>query len=131
MNVEKQIEYWLKAARSDLEVAGMIFDSGKGLHYCLFLCHLVLEKGLKAVYVRRNEKIPPRIHDLESLAEKANLTISRKDKDFLSAMTTFNLEARYPDEQFKIYKRATKRYTERMFSKTMNVIQWLEKLARQ
>ncbi len=93
MNVKRQVQYWLKSADSDLETAQIIFDSGKSLHYCLFFCHLVMEKGLKGLVAKRTESIPPRIHDLEVLAEKADIDLSEEMKEFFSLMNTYNLEA--------------------------------------
>ncbi len=52
MNVKKQIDYWLTTAKSDLETAEIIFKAGKNYHHCLFFCHLVLEKGLKALVAK-------------------------------------------------------------------------------
>lgn len=131
MNAKKQVEYWLTTARSDLETAQTIFDSGKNLHHCLFFCHLVLEKGMKALVARRTGSLPPRIHDLELLAERASLLLTSELKDFFSLMNSFNLEARYPDERFRIYKKATKKYTDGLLKKTKETFGWLnEELKR-
>jgi HEPN domain-containing protein len=92
MTVKQQIEYWIKTARGDLETAQLIFDSGRNLHHCLFFCHLALEKGLKANVVKKTKATPPKIHDLEILAEKAGLDLPDDMKDFFSLMNTFNLE---------------------------------------
>lgn len=122
---------WLTSARSDLETAQTIFDSGKNLHHCLFFCHLVLEKGMKAFVARTTQSLPPRIHDLELLAERASLVLTSEMKDFFSLMNSFNLEARYPDERFRIYKKATKRYTEPLLKKTKETFEWInEELKR-
>jgi len=53
------------AYEGNLETAQIIFDSGKNYHHCLFFCHLILEKALKANVVKATGKIPPR-----SLAKK-------------------------------------------------------------
>ena len=48
---DELINYWLKSAESDIKVAEHLFEKGD-YHYCLFLGHLVLEKALKALYVK-------------------------------------------------------------------------------
>lgn len=131
MNVKKQVQYWLKSAKNDFETAQLIFNAGKNYHHCLFFCHLVLEKGLKALVTKKTGTIPPKIHDLESLAEKARLQLSNEVKDFFGLMTGYSIEARYPDEKFKIYKRSTKALAANLLQRTTEMFQWIEKLAEQ
>jgi len=126
MDVKEQVAYWIKSAKDDLETAEVIFKNAKRFHYCLFFCHLTLEKGLKALVVKHTEKTPPKIHDLEILSEKADLNLSDDMKRFFSLMNTFNLEARYPDEKFKIYKKSTKQYAEPLLNKTKATFQWIK-----
>ena len=60
MKMEEHIDYWLDSADHDLDTAEDLFAAGK-FDWCLFLGHLVLEKTLKAFYVRDNEnRLPPR-----------------------------------------------------------------------
>jgi len=47
----KHIDYWLNSADHDLEVAETLFQNEK-YDWCLFIAHLVLEKTLKAFYVK-------------------------------------------------------------------------------
>lgn len=68
---------------------------------------------------------------MELLAERASLVLTSEMKDFFSLMNSFNLEARYPDERFRIYKKATKRYTEPLLKKTKETFEWInEELKR-
>ena len=78
MTKEEKIEYWLKTAEHDLNTAKGLFNI-EHFDWCLFLSHLVLEKILKPYYVRNNNDIPHKIHDLVRLAEKVNLNILTKN----------------------------------------------------
>ena len=69
MAYDEDINYWLNAAAHDLDVAETLFEKSK-YDWCLFIAHLVLEKTLKAFYVRDNRKMPPPIHKLDILALK-------------------------------------------------------------
>ena len=89
------INYWLKSAASDLKVAEHLFEKGD-YHYCLFLGHLVLEKALKALYVKNVDINPPYKHSLPLLAKKANLKLTDYQLSLLEDVTEFNIEARYP-----------------------------------
>lgn len=130
MNVKKQIDYWLATARSDLETAEIIFKAGKNYHHCLFFCHLVLEKGLKALVTKHTKNFPPKMHDLETLAQRAGLGPTQEQKDFYSLMTGYSIQARYPDDAFKIYKRTTRRVAHRLLQLTTKEFAWIEGLAK-
>ena len=62
-NTKKQVEYWTLSASSDLSTAELLIEHNKILHG-LFFCHLVLEKALKAKYVKFNSKLAPKNHNL-------------------------------------------------------------------
>jgi hypothetical protein len=51
MNHQQRIDYWAQSAAHDLEVAETLFQGGKH-DWCLYIAHLVLEKILKALYVK-------------------------------------------------------------------------------
>ena len=124
--LEKQINYWLKSAEHDLATAESLFRTQ---HYawCLFLAHLVLEKTLKAFYVKDRHQFPPKVHKLELLAEKTKLKLSSEEIDFLKEVSEFNLEARYPDYKFKFYKLCTREFAKRYFDKIKESYRWLLK----
>lgn len=73
MDNQKQIEYWQKGASLDFQTANDIFESGKNLHFCLYMCHLSIEKLLKVVIVKVAGEFPPKSHNLLRLAELAKL----------------------------------------------------------
>jgi len=54
MTKEEHIAYWLKTAEHDFEVANHLFETGR-YDWCLFISHLVIEKALKAFWVRDSE----------------------------------------------------------------------------
>ena len=73
MKIDEHIKYWLNSADHDLDTAESLFSAGK-YDWCLFLGHLVLEKGLKAIYVKdRENRMPPKTHNLVKLAEKTTI----------------------------------------------------------
>ncbi|MEW6654049.1 MAG: HEPN domain-containing protein, partial [Bacteroidota bacterium] len=50
-----------------------IFESGKNFHFCLFLCHLSVEKLLNAFVVKTTNDFPPKTHNFLRLAELSEL----------------------------------------------------------
>lgn len=123
--MNKHINYWLTTAASDFETAESLLKLGKNLHHCLFFCHLVIEKHLKALVVKEEHIVPPKIHDLEILARKAKLNLTTDQLDFLTELNGFVLEARYPDEKLKIYKLSTPALANDVFNKTVELKNWL------
>lgn len=125
MDVQKRVQYWIDTAEHDLPVAENLVENG---HYswALFIGHLVLEKILKAHYVRDNAEEAPKIHDLVRLAERTKLKLTQEIEEFLFVANTFNIEARYPQDKLKFYKICTKKFTQENFQKIEEVYQWLK-----
>jgi HEPN domain-containing protein len=69
------IRYWMEGADDDFDTMIAMYDSKK-YNWSLFIGHLMLEKLLKALYVKVNSDYPPFIHNLLRLAEKSNLVLS-------------------------------------------------------
>jgi HEPN domain-containing protein len=127
MNSNEYINYWLKGAEHDLETAEALFRAKK-YDWCLFLGHLVLEKTLKALWVKNNDyKVPPKTHNLVKLAEETALPITQTIKLQLFDINDFNIEARYPDYKLQFYKRCTKSFTARHFTAIKELYVWLKK----
>ncbi len=125
MDIEEHIDYWLKSGEHDMEVAETLFVNGK-LDWCLYIAHLVLEKTIKAIYVKNNgNKIPPKTHNLVRLAEFAKLKLNENQKLFLDEVNDFNIMTRYPDYKLSFYKKCTKEFGEKYFKKIKEFYKWL------
>ena len=124
MNRQQQITYWVNSANHDLDVAETLFQSAK-YDWFLYIAHLVLEKMLKAHYVKNNEKAPPRIHDLVRLADMTKIEFNEDTLEFLDGVSTFNISARYPDEKLKFFKMCTREFTREQFSRIKDIHQCL------
>ncbi|MCK4761078.1 MAG: HEPN domain-containing protein [Candidatus Aminicenantes bacterium] len=127
MDIEKQVEYWKKSAAHDLETAESLIKEKK-FDWALFLGHLVLEKMLKSIFVKKKEKFPPKTHNLLLLIQETGIIIDDDDTDFFEEVNTFNISTRYPDEQFKFYQLCTEKFTREKFDKIKEKYQWLKKM---
>lgn len=90
----KIVEYWINSANRDYKTMINLFDA-KDYHWSLFIGHLVIEKLIKAYYMKTNRMHPPFVHDLLRLAKLAGLELNELKSDYLDTITTFNLSARY------------------------------------
>lgn len=128
MDIEKQIYYWRRSSELDLQTANDIFESGKNLHFCLYLCHLSLEKLIKAIVVKITKEFPPKSHNLLRLAEIAKIELSEGQIAFFEELNQFQLSTRYPDEKFTLYTIATKEFVNERFNKMKELYNWLTQL---
>lgn len=130
MEIEEHIQYWLGSADDDLDTAEKLFAVEK-FDWCLFLGHLVLEKALKAHFVKDNaNQMPPRIHNLLKLAKKTNLPLDEQLSFFLDEVSDFNMEVRYPEYKKEFQKKCTRAFCEAKFSKIKEHYQWLKSQIR-
>lgn len=84
----------------------------------LFWSHLLLEKLIKAHWVKDNESNhPPKIHNLITVSTKTNLSLSGNDLEFLAVMNQFQLEGRYPDYIQGIYKNYKAKQTKKVIER--------------
>jgi HEPN domain-containing protein len=130
MKVDDHIKYWLNSADHDLDTAESLFSAGK-YDWCLFLGHLVLEKGLKAFYVKDNKnRMPPKTHNLVKLAEKTTIPMTAELKLFLDEVNDFNLEVRYPEYKQEFYKTCTKEFAKNYINKIKEHYKWIKSLLK-
>jgi HEPN domain-containing protein len=85
MTKQDHIDYWKKTSDSDWRACQHLFEKEDYLQ-SLFFAHLVLEKLLKAHWVKDNDdNIPPRIHRLKSLKERTELELTTIEMSILDA----------------------------------------------
>lgn len=121
----EHIQYWLDSAKHDLETLEALYEAKK-YDWSLFIGHLVIEKLLKAFYVKNNDnKIPPKLHNLIRLAEISQLELNEDRKLILDKINDFNLEVRYPEYKNEFYKICTKEFTDPHIKNIKEIYQWL------
>ncbi|MEW6102922.1 MAG: HEPN domain-containing protein [bacterium] len=124
MTKKELIEYWVGSSDADFKTMENLLKS-EDYSWALFIGHLVIEKLLKAYYVKTVSDNPPLIHHLLRLAEKTDLSLNEEQKDDLLLITTFNINVRYPDYKLEFYKKCTKKYAETNISKIRRLHLWL------
>ena len=119
------IHHWVTMAERDWASVKLLFE-GKQYVHTLFFCHLVIEKLLKAHWVKDNDETnPPRIHDLEAICMQSDLDISVENLDLLRVMNAWNIEGRYQDFLDKFYRNTTASYTKLKVEQVDALRQWL------
>ena len=119
------IEYWKKSAARDWKAVQDLTASGN-LIQALFFAHLVIEKLLKAHWVKDNDiALPPRTHNLEYLLSQTKLSMPIEDIDELRIMNAWNIEGRYQDYKDMLYRKTTRSYTEQKLEIVNKIREWL------
>ena len=94
------------------------------------MCHQTIEKALKAVISRDCEEgeLPPKIHNLLKLAERANLfeLMSDIQQSLIFELNPLNIEARYPEYKKHIEAGLTKESSETLLKGTEELLCWIK-----
>jgi len=125
MNKEKAINYWFNMADYDLKTAQVMLDGGRYL-YVGFMCHQVIEKALKGLYVKQHNRIPPYTHNLLTLCADLNLVITEEHQDFFIKLNPLNIEARYPEMKEKLGQAINKKKAYVLLESTRSAYKWLK-----
>jgi HEPN domain-containing protein len=126
-NKKKQIKYWLESSDYDYKTMLALYDS-KRYSWSLFIGHLVIEKLLKAYFVKVNSDYPPLIHNLLRLAEKSDIELTDSHKEKLVTITAFNINARYDDFKMSFNRRCTPSFTKEWIEHIKELRIWILKL---
>ena len=117
--------YWITEAEEALTVADHLLEKSD-YSYALFFGHLSVEKLLKAIYVKRQKKHAPPLHNLSRLARLAGIDLDESHRDTLILVSSFNIEARYPDIKRSFRKKCTKEYTLEQMKNIKETFKWLK-----
>jgi len=94
--------------------------------YVVFMCHLSLEKMLKAHVELEENKFPPKIHDLAKLAKRAKLEIPNNLKSIILQLNKESIPTRYPEDLQRSLASYTKEYCSKILQETEQTLQWLK-----
>jgi len=126
-NKERLIQYWVEGSDDDYETMEAMYQA-KRYSWTLFIGHLMIEKLLKAYYVKVNEDFPPLIHNLLRLAQKSQIETSEENKLFFVTVTAFNISARYDDYKMSFREKCTPQFTETWVKKLREKRLWIKEL---
>lgn len=124
--VKKTTEEWLKQADYDLKTAEAMLLARKYI-YTIFMCHLAVEKTLKALWTKKYSETPGKTHDLIFLSSNLDLNLTTKFNDFLEELDGLSVPTRYPDELDKVLKQFSLAKTEKIYKSTKELLSWLKK----
>ena len=129
MDIKEKIEYWLSGAHYDLVSAEAMLKSKRFL-YVGFLCHLVVEKCLKAYFWHIHKEAPPYTHNLLLLSEKSKFDQCADEKHFalFNELMPLNIQSRYPEDKELLLKALNEKKCREFYKKTKEFYVWTKRL---
>lgn len=127
MNYKEIIIYWEKSAKQDYKIFNHLYKK-RDYTWCLFIGHLIIEKLLKALYVKKFKKEAPYTHNLLILIDKISLSLDENKFAIFTEINTFNIESRYPDYKLQFYKKCNKKFSNYYYKQIKEFYKWLKKM---
>jgi HEPN domain-containing protein len=122
--LKKNITNWIKSSNYDIKTANHMLKTGRYI-YVLFMCHLSVEKLLKALYEADLRKIPPKTHNLIYLSRTINLKVPESHLQTLESLNDLSIVTRYPEDIDSLIKSFRKERVEEYLKKTKALLKWL------
>lgn len=122
---ERIVNYWIESAENDFKTMNDLYQT-KNNSWALFMGHLVIEKLLKALYVKEKEEYPPMIHDLRRICEKADIKFDIQRQIMLDSISRFNINARYDDYKQSFYRLCNDGFTTEWIDKINDCRLWIK-----
>ena len=123
--MKKATANWLQSMEYDLKTVSTLLKDRKYI-YVVFMCHLAIEKALKAVLSEMFKELPPYTHNLNRLIELGNIKLPHKHQDFINKINLQSVPTRYPEDFKKLSKEFDKKIAELYLKQTRGVITWLK-----
>ena len=127
MTRDEQIAYWVEESERDSAVMQSLLEN-RHYTWALFVGHLILEKLLKALYVKNVGLQVPRIHNLLKIARTCGLQMSDEQEEFLLEVTTYNIKTRYPDYKKSFQRKANEEFTLDRIARIEEIQKWLKEI---
>lgn len=132
MTMRKDSENFLLSSEYDLATARHMLETGRYM-YVIFMCHMSIEKMLKAIVAEVTDKVPPKTHNLIYLLKLSNIHIPQDFLDFIAKINNVSVVTRYPEDFKKLIESYPASVAKEYFENTEKALRWLrqnEKLKR-
>ena len=125
--MSERVEYWLELCDEDLLTAKTLFQGERYLPMG-FYCHMIVEKGLKAIIAKKTNELPPKIHDLRKLAVRGDVfsILSDEQKQLLFTLDPMQIETRYPDGEETQVPELSLTDSEQLLKETEEFLCWIK-----
>jgi len=125
MDVQRVIDHWVKGSDEDYKtMLDLLYTKNYG--WSLFIGHLVIEKLLKAYYVKINLDYPPMLHDLRRIGERSGIVFDNTKLIIVETISQFNIRVRYDDYMRNFSRLCTPEYTATWIENIKEMRLWIK-----
>jgi len=117
---------WVKSSEYDLKTAATLLKNKRYL-YVVFMCHLSLEKTMKAILAEMFSELPPYTHNLNRLLELGSITLPEEMQSFVNSINLQSVPTRYPEDFTRLSKELDRKTASEYMRQTKRIVQWLKK----
>jgi HEPN domain-containing protein len=123
--MRKDVKNFIKSSEYDLETAESMLKTGRYI-YVIFMCHISLEKLLKAFVSETNQSISPKTHNLIYLIKIGNIQLPKKYLEFIAKINNASIVTRYPEDFSRVLDAYPENVAGEYLSITKEIHQWLK-----
>jgi HEPN domain-containing protein len=123
--VAKNAEEWFRQSDYDLATAKTMRAGGRNF-YAVFMCHMAVEKALKAVLFSNKNEVPPKTHNLLWLLKNTGVQAPDAIGKFISKLGEANTATRYPYELEELVRLYNDTVTDDIIKKTGETLAWIK-----
>ncbi|MBI5092959.1 MAG: HEPN domain-containing protein [Candidatus Hydrogenedentes bacterium] len=117
-------EEWLKQSAYDLDTAEFMWRGGRHF-YAMFMCHLSVEKALKALWQVRLGETPPKTHNLLFLVGRCGLEIPHVVHRILAVLNEAQVTTRYPPDLDQVSASYNKSAARDILDQAKDALEWI------
>jgi HEPN domain-containing protein len=125
LTMRKDSANFIASAEYDLDTAAHMFKTGRYI-YVIFMCHLSIEKMLKALSSEITDKTPPKTHNLIYLTKLSGTNFVEDHFEFVSKLNNASVVTRYPEDFEKLIDAYPEDIAASYLSQTKEIIEWLK-----
>jgi len=122
--MNREVQNWVECAHYDLQTARDLLGAGRYL-YVVFMCHLAVEKALKAHVANVTGEVPPRTHDLIYLLEQAQLEVPPAHLEFIGKVNLASVPTWYPNDLRRALSDWSEALAREYFERSREIVEWL------
>jgi HEPN domain-containing protein len=123
--MRKDTENFIASAEYDLQTAEHMLNTGRYI-YVVFMCHLSIEKMLKALSSEATNKTAPKTHNLIYLIKLAGINFREDHFEFVSKLNNASVVTRYPEDFQNLIEAYPEDIAASYLQQTKEIIEWLK-----
>ena len=121
----EETKNWLEMVDYDVDTARQMFKT-KRYVYVIFICHLAIEKALKALVCEETNKFPPKTHDLILLTNLGKVEFPDDLLNFIGMINNVAVVTRYPEDLSILISIYPKEVAHEYLNRTLKVLECIK-----